>query len=206
MNSSRDEILNKLRKAKGPVRISQNQDKRNPIYFPVEGDLALVFKTNNELINGITSVFDTENEMFDALTRMISSRQFSSIHCADPKLREKLESNGIRTIENLPEIVDAGITGCEFLVAHTGSAVVSSFQQGGRTSFIYPPIHIIIASENQIVDYLETAFQKILDKYKGRFPSLLTTITGPSRTADIEKTMVYGAHGPKELHIFISKK
>ena len=43
----------------------------------------------------------------------------------------------------------------------------------------------------------------IREKYKTRLPSQITLITGPSRTADIEKTLVLGAHGPKELHVFI---
>jgi L-lactate dehydrogenase complex protein LldG len=50
---------------------------------------------------------------------------------------------------------------------------------------------------------LKDAFKIIKDRYGNQLPSMLSTITGPSRTADIEKTLVLGAHGPKELFVFL---
>ncbi len=81
--------------------------------------------------------------------------------------------------------------------------MVSSAQAGGRQMFVYPPVHIVLARKNQLVDYLEKAYSGIIEKYKDKLPSQITIITGPSRTADIEKTLILGAHGPKELHIFL---
>lgn len=81
--------------------------------------------------------------------------------------------------------------------------MVSSAQKGGRQLFVYPPIHIIIAKSNQLVDYLGVAYLRVQKKYGKEFPSQITLITGPSRTADIEKTLILGAHGSKELHVFI---
>ena len=54
-----------------------------------------------------------------------------------------------------------------------------------------------------MVDTLEDAYRAISEKYTENLPSQLLLITGPSRTADIEKTLTLGAHGPKELHILI---
>ncbi|NCB08470.1 MAG: hypothetical protein EOM73_09935, partial [Bacteroidia bacterium] len=96
-----------------------------------------------------------------------------------------------------------GITGCEFLIAHTGSVMVSSAQKGGRQMSVYPPIHVVIAQKSQLVGYLDEAYSGIQKKYGRNLPSQLTLITGPSRTADIEKTLVMGAHGPRELHVFL---
>jgi L-lactate dehydrogenase complex protein LldG len=95
------------------------------------------------------------------------------------------------------------MTGCEFLIAHTGSIMVSSAQKGGRQMFVYPPVHVVVARKSQLVDSLEKAYSEIHKKYQNNLPSQLTLITGPSRTADIEKTLVLGAHGPKELVVFI---
>jgi L-lactate dehydrogenase complex protein LldG len=96
-----------------------------------------------------------------------------------------------------------GITSCEFLVAHTGSVMVSSALEGGRQSFVFPPVHVVIARKDQLVAYLADAYSGIQTKYQKALPSQITLITGPSRTADIEKTLVMGAHGPKSLNVFL---
>jgi L-lactate dehydrogenase complex protein LldG len=60
-----------------------------------------------------------------------------------------------------------------------------------------------LAYSSQLVTDLKDGFKLIKDKYGNQLPSMITTITGPSRTADIEKTLVLGAHGPKELFVFL---
>ena len=101
--------------------------------------------------------------------------------------------------------MQAGISSCEFLVARTGSVIVSSASESGRQMNVFPPIHIVIANSTQLVDYLTDALVELHNKYGNVLPSTITTITGPSRTADIEKTLVLGAHGPKEFIVFLSK-
>jgi L-lactate dehydrogenase complex protein LldG len=54
-----------------------------------------------------------------------------------------------------------------------------------------------------LVDDLKDAFNAIHEKYSGKLPSMVSVITGPSRTADIEKTLVMGAHGPRELFLIL---
>jgi L-lactate dehydrogenase complex protein LldG len=207
MNKAREKILEKLKNAPSS-EIPEEADFLTPIYFPLEGNLGEVFKKNAELVSASVSLFDTEVKLFSALKQKIDVANLKVVSCHEPTIQEKLTSYNINFNPgpDLPKDMEAGITGCEYLVAHTGSAMVSSAQRGGRRMFVYPPIHIIIAYENQFVDYLETAYKRILGKYGNDLPSLITIITGPSRTADIEKTLVLGAHGPKELHILISKK
>ena len=98
---------------------------------------------------------------------------------------------------------DVSITGCECLVARTGTIVMSSAQTSGRTTSVYAPIHICIAFTNQLVYDIKDALQLVKDKYGANLPSLITFATGPSRTADIEKTLVVGVHGPKEVYLFL---
>ena len=50
---------------------------------------------------------------------------------------------------------------------------------------------------------LKDGFKRLKNKYGQNLPSMVCNITGPSRTADIEKTLVLGAHGPKELIVFL---
>jgi L-lactate dehydrogenase complex protein LldG len=80
--------------------------------------------------------------------------------------------------------------------------MVSSAQLSGRRMVVFPEVHLVVAYASQLVPDLKEALVKIRKKYDPRLPSMITLITGPSRTADIEKTLVMGAHGPKELYVF----
>ncbi len=96
-----------------------------------------------------------------------------------------------------------GITFCEFLIARFGSIMISSGQRSGRRLNVFPEIHIVFAKTSQIVPELKDALTGMKERYDRNMPSLVSVITGPSRTADIEKTLVMGAHGPKELYVFL---
>jgi L-lactate dehydrogenase complex protein LldG len=101
---------------------------------------------------------------------------------------------------------DVSITICEALVARTGSIVLSSAVSSGRTTSVYAPIHICIAKVSQLVYDVKDAIALIQTKYGDQIPSMISFATGPSRTADIEKTLVVGVHGPKEVYCFLLDK
>ncbi|MDA7915911.1 LUD domain-containing protein [Verrucomicrobia bacterium] len=99
------------------------------------------------------------------------------------------------------ESCDAGISGCDALVAQTGSVLVTNRSAGGRALSVLPPHHVVIASRNQMVRDLTAAFAVVKEKYAENYPSMISFITGPSRTGDIERILVLGAHGPKKLTV-----
>lgn len=101
------------------------------------------------------------------------------------------------------ESCDAGLTGCECLVAQTGTVLVSAPSAGGRALSVLPPHHIVLARRAQMVPDLSVALQRVQEKFKDKFPSFLSFISGPSRTGDIERILVLGAHGPKKLTILL---
>lgn len=100
------------------------------------------------------------------------------------------------------ESCDAGISECDALVAHTGSVLVTSRTAGGRALSVLPPHHVVLARRDQLLGGLPDAFELVKRKYAPNYPSLISFITGPSRTGDIERILVLGAHGPKKLTIF----
>ncbi|GAB1451139.1 lactate utilization protein [Draconibacterium sp.] len=204
MNPAREDIMNKLKSAVHPV--PEKPDFEEPIYHSIDLPLELAFKENLEKVNGFVHLFQSEGELFIALREFLSSYKKEVVFCNEDEISSRLNALGIQFQQSsgLSKDIEVGITGCEFLIAHTGSALVSSAQKGGRQMFVYPPLHIIIAHKNQLVDYLEKAYSGIREKYRNNLPSQITLITGPSRTADIEKTLVLGAHGPRELRVFIS--
>jgi L-lactate dehydrogenase complex protein LldG len=102
------------------------------------------------------------------------------------------------------EACDAGLTGCECLIAQTGSVLVTTRSSGGRALSVLPPHHIVIARRAQLLPDLTAAFELVATKYaSGGYPSFMSFITGPSRTGDIERILVLGAHGPKKLTVLL---
>ena len=89
------------------------------------------------------------------------------------------------------------------MVARTGTIVLSSAGESGRTASVYAPVHICIAHTSQLVYDINDALLQLKEKYAGKLPSLISFASGPSRTADIEKTLVTGVHGPKEVYCFL---
>jgi L-lactate dehydrogenase complex protein LldG len=103
------------------------------------------------------------------------------------------------------EASQATITNAEVLVAATGSVLVSA-ACGGRGASVVAPIHIVVAGIDQLVPDLESAFARQRERGTLSRNSFLCLITGSSRTADIEKILVMGAHGPRRLVVVLSLK
>jgi L-lactate dehydrogenase complex protein LldG len=101
------------------------------------------------------------------------------------------------------EASDAGLTECECLVAQTGSVCVTALSSGGRTLSVLPPHHVVVARRAQMVADLTAAYELLAQKYAPNYPSFMSFITGPSRTGDIERILVLGAHGPKKLTVLL---
>ncbi len=98
----------------------------------------------------------------------------------------------------------ASLTLAEALIARTGSVLIST-AQGGRAASVLPPLHVVYARAEQLAGELEEALTQL--QLHGAAParSMFSLITGPSRTADIEKMLVLGAHGPKRLVILLEE-
>lgn len=99
------------------------------------------------------------------------------------------------------EQCDVGITECDALVAQTGTVLVTSRTAGGRALTCLPPHHVVLARREQMVPDLPAAMQLVQQRFGDQYPSMISFITGASRTGDIERILVLGAHGPKKLTI-----
>lgn len=104
---------------------------------------------------------------------------------------------------NEMESCDAGITECEALVAQTGGVLVSAARSGGRGLSVLPPHHIVLATADQLLADLTAAFDLLRERYGDSPPSFISFVTGASRTGDIERILVLGAHGPKKLTVLL---
>ena len=106
------------------------------------------------------------------------------------------------------EIIAAGlgITGADYAIAETGSVIVRPRKGLSRLVSLVPPVHLALVRAEDVIESLDDLFLLRLLEYHakgGDMGRYLNFITGPSRTADIEQTLVVGVHGPKEAHMIL---
>jgi len=202
---SRENILNKIRQAlkqSVPVPFPQVEEN-NSVFIPLQQDIEVEFAENFTKLQGRFSFAGSLDELAVQLQTLIQARGWQAVYCREEALTSTLQQHGfIQTYTTDLSKCDAAITTCEQLIARTGSIVMSAAQQSGRTVSVYAPVHICIAYTSQLVYDISDALKNVQHKYP-QLPSLITLATGPSRTADIEKTLVVGVHGPKEVFCFL---
>ncbi len=103
------------------------------------------------------------------------------------------------------EISDhVGITPAFCAIAETGTLVAVSDAETPATLNFVPDNHIVVLQADQVVGSMEDSWARLRDTFgAGRLPRTVTLISGPSRTADIQLTLIKGAHGPRRLHIVL---
>jgi L-lactate dehydrogenase complex protein LldG len=101
------------------------------------------------------------------------------------------------------EQCDVGISACDALIAQTASVLVTTHSAGGRALSVLPPHHVVLATADQMVTTMADGYAILREKHTDQWPSFISFITGPSRTADIERVLVLGAHGPKKLTVIL---
>lgn len=202
---ARNKILQKIKQAlKEPVPVPfPDQVMDTPIFIPTEKEMAIEFAQKfTELLGKFVYCAD-EHELIAQLNALIITKGWNKVYSKESEWLDKMLTLKFDpvTTDNLGDC-DAAITLCTHLVARTGTIVLSSKELSGRTASVYAPIHICIAYADQLVYDISDSLLKLKDNMDA-FPSMISFATGPSRTADIEKTLVVGVHGPKEVYCFL---
>lgn len=206
-STQREKVLKKIRnalihKANNPFPAP---DFESNIYKETIDPLEIVFAEEFIKVAGKFVYCETESEFLENLKALMAENQWENVFCREDKIKQVLVAGNIPFLHEEDDLrdIEVGITLCEYLIARLGSVMVSSRQQCGRRLFVYPPVHIVLAFTSQLVPDLKNALAGIKQKYGDKIPSMISVITGPSRTADIEKTLVMGAHGPKDIYVFL---
>ena len=206
VSPSKENILKKIRKALSqstplPFPKSEGNDS---VFQPAIQEKEIEFAEQFTKLQGRFIYCINQQELAFQLNSLVRKMDWHKVYCleeellkaAGPQLSDRIVKTGLASC-------DVSITGCECLVARTGTIVMSSAQLSGRSTSVYAPVHICIAYTHQLVFDVKDALQLVKEKYNTLMPSLITFATGPSRTADIEKTLVVGVHGPKEVYLFL---
>lgn len=224
--SERGKILGRIREAlkeeapfpgaHGEVRVPVLAPARDSIarrWLPKVGettdDQLALFSRNAAELKADFQICNSAEEMRQIIVRLRDaegwkrvaghSGELSSVICPALNL-PLLRTDKAYDVHEL-EACDAGISECDALIAQTGTVLVTNRNSGGRALSVLPPHHVVLARRNQLAADLPAAFELLRGRYGDDYPSMISFITGPSRTGDIERILVLGAHGPKKLTI-----
>jgi len=192
MNPSRDNILDRVRAALRTKAHRPQAPTNAPIFPPIANPEAR-FREEFTALKG--EVIENAEKLSEFL------RGFAKIATDESELVSKAVGETNASVSEC----ELGVTACDCLVARTGSIIVSTLSAGGRALSVLPPAHLVVARHEQVVPDLVAAMALLRKRYDRHWPSALSVITGPSRTADIEKILVMGAHGPKRLAVYFAE-
>ena len=204
--SSKELMLKKIRKALLEKRDNPYPNLEEiPVYKHNDELLEILFAEQLTGVSGNFIFCENGIDFVENILELADKYKWRKIYCWEEELQQLLKEYEFPfySTDKDFDMAEVGITSCEALIARNGSVMVSNETGAGRRLSIYPPVHIVLAYTSQLVLDLKDGFKLLGDKYGKRMPSMVTTVTGPSRTADIEKTLVLGAHGPKELFVFL---
>ena len=205
VSPSKENILKRIRQALAKeTSIPFPNREASSVVPPLKQDIEVEFAERFAALEGKFIYCINRQELAFQLGSLIRKMSWEHVYCVEESLQSLIGPVvGDRLNNRDLAQSDVSITACECLVARTGSIVLSAAQTEGRTASVYAPIHVCIAFTSQLVYDIGDAFQHIKTQHGDHFPSLVSFATGPSRTADIEKTLVVGVHGPKEVYLLL---
>ena len=123
------------------------------------------------------------------------------------ELRKMMRQAGIEVFagkfRDAGRVPAGGVTFCNFAMADTGTVVLDSTMEDIRLATTLPEYHFVILDPDKIIADNLAAVEPLSSFHEGGEPCFIAYITGPSRTADIERVLTIGCHGPRELHILV---
>lgn len=204
-STSREKVLKKVRHAliyKSDNPFAQ-ADLESPVMASLKGSLDVHFAETFTSLGGIFVYCESQAELVYALAGLHQEKEWGNVFCSDKLLQYHLNQASIpfESADESTKELQVAITGCELLVARTGTIVMSALQ--GRRTLAFPESLVVVAYPWQLAEGIAQAIERLTARYGNEMPSMLTFVTGPSRTADIEKTLVLGAHGPKQVFLIL---
>ncbi len=216
--SAREKILARIRKAqgRGGSKPSQAELEAVDTYLrahprgtlpPVEGDLVARFRARAEAMQSTTEEIGSETEAPAAVARYLKANNLPLSGCVWPQLAHldwkgvglDLEPRGAKDGDPV------GVTGAFAAIAETGTLVLASGPDTPAAVSLLPETHIAVVPAARIVAHMEHAWDLARTELR-ELPRAVNFVSGPSRTADIDQTIVVGAHGPYRVHVILVRQ
>ena len=206
----KEQILAKVRNAliEKPEALFKDIDQRTETWVPIkeEDGTAITFVQNFKEHGGIFIYLENEAEFADCMKQLAPENEWEPLWCTSPAMQQLLTRYGIAYTTDKsrePKQKLVSLTDCECLVAQTGSIIVSDTLTQSRQAYAIPDVLLVFATTRQIVNGMKDVFVMLKKKYQTEKPSQVAIITGPSRTTEIEQTLVIGANGVRQVAVFL---
>ncbi len=210
MRDSREIILSRVRSAliSEDTNMPENLGPTPEEILPQDADLMARFKERWLPGTGIFHLARSSKGLTMILTkilkpvagkRVIVSESFKNLMPDFEDLAGRIDVGICENVEEFPS-AEAGLTGAELALAYSGTIVVTSGSEFELTASVLPPIHVALIPRDKIKHHLGQAFDHLS---KTNPPRAAVFISGPSKTGDIQMTLVHGVHGPGEVHAVI---
>jgi L-lactate dehydrogenase complex protein LldG len=213
--SAREKILARIRKAqgRGGSKPSKAELEAVETYLrahprgtlpKVEADLVARFRARAESMQSTTEEVAAKAEVPAAVARYLKLADLPPAGCVWPQLSHlDWKGAGLALEPRAANGGDAlGVTGAFAAIAETGTLVFASGPDTPSTVSLLPETHVAVVSIGRIVAHMEDAWALARAEF-GELPRAINFVSGPSRTADIDQTIVLGAHGPYRVHIVL---
>ena len=207
--TSRDSVLARIRQAlaAGPAPQPPRPDFAAPVHPPLgSADPVVAFAESFQRVGGEFYYCESLAQLAGEIAGFRQRQQVGAPYVWEPAMQALLWAAGVAFRADETDFIaqaDLSLTSCEALVARTGSVLVSAATASGRRLSIYPDQHLVLARPSQVVSEIGEALRVLQARYGAAMPSMVSLTSGPSRTADIEKTLVLGAHGPRRIALFL---
>jgi L-lactate dehydrogenase complex protein LldG len=223
LTSAREDILSNIRRSlavRGNERtrrqiVAERLDRAAKGVIPERGqvsgdELVEVFRTQAELALSTVHMVDSVAEVPQAVAEFLRNHNLPAAIRVGEDLRLRALPWGDTTLEvthGRSEGADLNAVSHAFgAVAESGTAVMVSGPENPSTLNFLPDNHIVVVAAKDIAGDYESVLARVRSTYgKGRMPRTVNFITGPSRSGDIEQTLLLGAHGPRRLHVVVVK-
>lgn len=211
--TAREQVLKAIRDAQvdGNINhITHDIDFELPIFAPLCDDeknmntLAIHFAKNMDQSEGYFIYCEDDTELVQSIKTVIYERNFAPIFTNDPKIELLFTKTDISYIHQPEDLEKARVvvSFCDCLIARYGSVLLTSSMPCGAVGNVFPDVRFIIAFSDQLVENISDSIKVLKEKYGNELPSIITYLTGPSRTNAIDLKPIIGVHGTRELYVF----
>ena len=204
-STTREKVLKKIRasllsKSDNPYpRI----DYDTSVYATSDEDPLLVFSEKLTAAGGRFILCEDDLEFVEGIIKLAVQYKWKNFYCGEKDLSQLLNNCAFNHATDVASLAkaDVVISSCECLIARTGTVVFSS-QQNSRLTQAISPVQIVFTHSKQLAFEIKDAVQYLRNKYS-KLPVGITLSTGPSRVINLGGETVLGAHGVRQLYVFV---